>query len=350
MKKLIGIGSLTLTLVLGGGNAFGQSCRPPYAYCAAQAPHVYLNTPLPAAASSNDCPPGASQAPISECEASWLRRDRTNSGAFASAGVAQIRPGQQFTVQAIPGPRTYITQRDPRYAGVRVDVRNLQQDVRALDANDELEILQRRAADRVLMENQEELRRRNAATNTRVNNVEWQIGDLREEWNMGVASVVRWTYQPGGSPTLGLGINLSINHFAQGSDFGVEGDISLLPLESQPLVPGRTPLLGMSGGIHGIYGRRMVQFLFGGETSGVFRFGDAGPREVTGGTAFFLGAGIGGRLNIPFRPIARPRGARFFLELKLHVGLGLVNALAPGQDPLHAGPAVALNGGLGFAF
>ena len=352
MKKKIVIGSLALVGSLVGGNAFAQNapaCRPPQAYCEALAGrNTFSHTVLPAAASLSECTMGT-QSPIGDCDASWLRRDRTNSSVYASAGVAQIRPGQQFTVQAIPGPRTYVTQRDPRYAGVHIDIGNLQQDVRALDANDELETFQRRAADRVLMANQRELLRRNDATNTHVNNVEWRVGDLREEFRVRFMVPMRYTWQPGGSPTLGVGVGFGLTRWGQGSSLGIDGDVNFHAYEYQPAAPGATPLFGATFGLHMVVGRGMVQGLVGASGGTAFRFGDAGPGQVTGGTQFNLGLGGGIRLEAPFYPTSRPGGARIFGQLLTHLGGGAVNAVVAGQPPLHAGFVLDLQVAIGVA-
>jgi len=320
----------------------GGQCQPSGAYCNNIAgSQVFQNVP-------GTCPTGT-QVAMSVCEALVPRVG------FQQAGTSDIRPGQQWTVRAVGGTqRTVVTRRDPRYPGL---VQRLEIDETNIDtlghnaevdrARLELYNQQSIGRDLILANNDRVLAQR--IENNR-GQVTFQVNDLREEWRLGVAPAVRYTYQPGGSPTFGLGLGFTLSHWAQGSDFGIEGDVAFYGLQSQPLVPGRTPLFGASAGIHGIYGRGVAQLLFGASGGMGFRFGEAQAGEVTGGTAFNLGLGGGVRLEIPLRPVSRPSGARFFGQFMLHGGFGGVNALVNGQDPLHMGFVLDLQAQTGFRF
>lgn len=206
------------------------------------------------------------------------------------------------------------------------------------------------ARDLQLFRNQQDLVRGQVATSQRVDNVTWQVGDLREEFRVRFLTPIRYSWQSGGSPTFGAaGLGIGITRWGQGSLLGVDAHLAFHGYEYQPLVPGRTPLFGASASVHMVIGRGFLQGLVGAEGGMAFRFGDAGPGEATGGTAFDLGLGGGLRGEMPFYPVSRPQGARFFGQVTAHFGFGGSNAVVAGQDPLHLGFALSVNGMLGIA-
>ena len=348
---------LGLTSVAGAQNL--PACRPTARVCNdvagldRHASDRFVDVPVSQPAAALPACTAADQPSVGDCDATLRRHNRQGRIIAVTVptggGVLALDPTPQPpAAPRAPSGRDRTARRE--IEALRPYVVTGYNNTLVLDAGLRSEAATRHADDLQLLANQRQLQQQQAATQQQVYGVGFQVHTLREEWRIGIAPAFRYTYQPGGSPTLGLGLGFTLSHWAQGSDFGIEGDVAFYGFQSQPLVPGRTPLFGASAGVHGIYGRGIAQLLFGASGGMSFRFGDANPGEVTGGTAFNLGLGGGVRLEMPLRPVSRPDGARFFGQATVHFGGGGVNALARGQDPLHLGFVVDLQLQAGFRF
>lgn len=333
-----------------------EQCRPPAAYCNAllnlsNSPDRFIDVGVGVAAGWPVCLPGARQRSSSECQTVLLRLSATST--VMPPGVVAVGVGRGVLV--LPQPQFAPTPAAPTRAGsgrdsyARRELRNIwtQRDADVQIANDnnqhfESEIDRARAAAAAAQ-------RVASSAQGGVYALGWRILDLREEFRVRFMVPMRYTWQPGGSPTLGIGVGFGLTRWGQGSSLGIDGDVNFHAYEYQPAAPGATPLFGATFGLHMVIGRGMVQGLVGASGGTAFRFGDAGPGQVTGGTQFNLGLGGGIRLEAPFYPTSRPGGARIFGQLLTHLGGGAVNAVVAGQPPLHAGFVLDLQVAIGVA-
>lgn len=333
IRRLASASALVICLAFGAiANAQQAQCQPSGRYCNSLAGSaVFQDVP-------GTCPVGT-QVAMSVCEALVPR------AGFQTAGTAQIRPGQQYVVQAVPGPtvvqRTVVRQ-DPRYRLINGRLVVAEENIQTLDHNaavdrarNALAFAGQNALNEVFINNDRVLAQR---INTVRDNGTWQVNDMRSEWRFEVTGVGLFRNQFGGSQNGAGGLGFGILHYPQGSDIGVRVGGAFYPLASQPLVPAPTPLFTASASVDVVFFRGIFQPFVGVGGSGAFRFGHAGNGEVRGGTMWDLHVRLGARIRAPFYPTTRPQGPAFLLQPALTIGGGQNQALVSTgpQEPMGA--------------
>lgn len=331
------------------GSAFAQQvqCTPPASLCNNMAGRPLYGE----AAGGATCPPGT-QIPISVCD------ERLPRLGFQQAGTSDIRPGQQWTVRALPGPtvqRTTVYRLPSSYGALQQQVTLDGQNIAALDHNQQVYAARQALVNagqgqlnQVLIANDQELARRNAATNARVDGFDFRLRDLGSEMRYRIFTTSRVSAQVGGTRVITTpGIGFGFVKWGERSNWGIDFQASVSGYADQALVPGAAPLMNLSSSIGAAVGRVWpVQVTFGLSLSLTGRFGDAGQGEATGPTQGSACVFVGIRGEHPFFPRAeRPNGAAFFWQVRGGGGAGFVQTIL--QRPLIGGATGELDLALG---